>query len=94
MLDAQMIMVAASTIQPPHCRYGMNSKISTRKASRVTSNVGKLKIRRKSRKPGECAGPRKWEATARIVHIKVKNAAIGCTMRMLVRECLVLDDNV
>lgn len=48
-LEAMIRMVAASTIQVPHCICGTNSKMSTKKARRVTRRVGMVKISRARR---------------------------------------------
>jgi len=48
-LDAMMRIVAASTIQPPHAICGTNSRMSTKKAKRVTRRVGMVKISRARR---------------------------------------------
>jgi hypothetical protein len=81
-LDATMRIVAASTIQPPHSTCGTNRRISTRKARRVTSSVGMVRIRRARRKRGEWPGAWKWAAMAREKHIKTRRAAMGCTIRI------------
>lgn len=47
--DATMMIVAASTIQPPHDTCGTKIKMSTRNASNETRSVGKDKIRSASR---------------------------------------------
>lgn len=75
-------MVAARTIQPPHCRCGTKSKMSTRNASRVTSRVGRSKISRARRKRGECEGPWKCAEAARQRQTRVRKAATGCTIRI------------
>jgi hypothetical protein len=61
---------------------GTKSKTSTRNASRVTRRVGRRRIRRASRKRGECDGPWKCAAPARQRQTRVRNAAIGWTIRM------------
>jgi hypothetical protein len=65
--------------------------MSTRKASRDTSRVGKVKISRARRYRGEWAGEWKWAATASEKHISVMRAATGCTIRMDESECRVAD---
>jgi hypothetical protein len=56
---------------------GMNSKISTRNASSVTSRVGIVRINSASRYRGLLEGEWKCAATARPKHISVKKAAMG-----------------
>lgn len=56
--------------------------MSTRKASRETRSVGKVKIKSASRYRGEWAGEWKWAATASPKQMSVIRAATGCTMRM------------
>lgn len=80
--EAMMRIVAARTIHPPHCIWGTNSRMSTRKARRATSRVGKVNIKRASRYLGEWAGEWKWAATARPKQIRVSRAAMGCTIRI------------
>lgn len=48
-IEAMTRMVAAKTIQPPQDRWGTNKRISTRKASKVMSRVGMVRISRASR---------------------------------------------
>jgi hypothetical protein len=84
---ATMIMVAPSTIHPPQATCGTNSRMSTRKASRETRSVGKVKISSARRYRGEWAGEWKWAATARPKQIRVMKAATGCTMRIEDRAC-------
>lgn len=84
-------MVAASTIQPAHCKCGTNSRISTRKARRVTRSVGRRRMSKASRNRGECEGPWKWAAPARQRQTRFKNAAIGCTIRMAESDLRVLE---
>jgi hypothetical protein len=81
-LDATMRIVAASMIQPPHSTCGTKRRISTRKARRVISSVGMVRIRRARRKRGEWPGAWKWAAMAREKHIKTRSAAMGCTIRI------------
>lgn len=92
-LDATMRIVAASMIQPPHSTCGTNSRMSTKKARRVMSRVGMVRMRRARRKRGECPGAWKCAATAREKHIKTSNAAIGCTIRMEDRLVRVVEGN-
>ena len=58
-LHTVIMMVAASTTQPPHCMWGTKRRISMRKARRVMRRVGKDRIRRSKRKRGECEGERR-----------------------------------
>ena len=81
-LDATIRIVAASMIQPPHSTCGTKRRISTRKARRVISSVGMVRIRRARRKRGEWPGAWKWAAMAREKHIKTRSAAMGCTIRI------------
>jgi hypothetical protein len=76
------IMVEASTIHPPHFRCGTKSRISTRNARRVTSSVGRRRMRSARRKRGECDGAWKWAAAARQRQTRVRKAATGWTMRI------------
>lgn len=46
---ATIMMVAPSTIHPPHPTCGTNSKISTRKASSETRRVGNVNMSRARR---------------------------------------------
>ena len=89
-----MMIVAASTIHPPHAICGINSRISTRKASRVMRRVGKVKIKSASRNRGECDGPRKCNAAPRSVQTSVMKAATGCTTRMDERACRLSEGSV
>lgn len=75
-------IVDARTIQPPHRKCGTNSKTSTRNASRVTRRVGRSRIKRASKKRGECDGPWKCAAPARQRQTRVRKAATGWTIRM------------
>ena len=84
---ATIMMVAASTIHPPQATCGTNSRMSTRKASSVTSRVGNVKIRSARRYRGEWAGEWKWAATESPKHMSVMRAATGCTMRIEDRAC-------
>jgi hypothetical protein len=84
-LEATIKMVAPSTIQPPHCRCGTKSSISTRKARSVTRRVGTVKMRRARRYRGDDDGAWKCAATPKPKHISVRNAATGCTMRIELR---------
>lgn len=81
-LHAVMMIVAASTIQPPQAICGMNSRISTRNASSVIKRVGNVRINSAKRNLGECEGPRKCEAAASSVQTRVMNAATGWTIRI------------
>jgi len=81
-LQTVMMIVAASTIHPPHAMCGINSRISTRNASRVMRSVGKVKIKSARRNRGECDGPRKCNAAPRSVQTSVIKAATGCTTRI------------
>jgi hypothetical protein len=67
--------------------------MSTRKARRVMSKVGMVRIRRARRKRGECPGAWKCAATAREKQIKTSNAAIGCTIRIEDRLVRVVEGN-
>ena len=78
-------IVAASTIQTPHCKCGMKSKMSTRNASSVSSRVGMVRMSSERRKRGECEGRWKCAAIARPRHTSTKNAAIGWTIKMEVK---------
>lgn len=75
-----MMIVAANTSQPPHCTCGTNSRISTRKARRLSKKVGSMRIIRISKYRGEWAGECKCAATAIIKRMSVARAAIGWTM--------------
>jgi hypothetical protein len=79
---ATMRMVAAKTTHPPQATCGTNSKISTRKASSVTSSVGKVNISSPKRYFDEWAGEWKCAATERPKQTSVMRAATGCTIRM------------
>jgi hypothetical protein len=92
-LDATMRIVAASMIQPPHSTCGTKSRMSTRKAKRVMSKVGMVRIRRARRKRGECPGAWKCAAIARQKQIKTSNAAIGCTIKIEDRLVRVVEGN-
>jgi hypothetical protein len=81
-LHAVIMIVAANTIHPPHAMCGMNSKMSTKNASRVMRRVGKVSIRSASKNLGECEGPRKCDAAAKSVQMRVIKAATGWTTRM------------
>jgi hypothetical protein len=81
-LDATMRIVAASMIQPPHSTCGTKRRISTRKARRVISSVGMVRIRRARRKRGEWPGAWKCAAMAREKQIKTRSAAMGWTIRI------------
>lgn len=94
MLHAHIKIVAAKTIQPPHSKCGMNSRMSTKKASRVMSKVGKLRISSQRRYRGECAAAWKCDAAARMVQMRVMKAATGWTMRIAESECLVGEGSV
>lgn len=76
------MMVATSTIQPPHPKCGTKSKISTRNARRVTRRVGNNKIRSANKKRGEWEGAWKWAAIARQRQMRVRKAATGWMMRI------------
>jgi hypothetical protein len=91
MLEPMMRMVAPKTIHPPHCMCGTNRRMSTRKASRVTSRVGKVRMRRARRYRGEWDGPWKCAATARPKQMRFSRAAMGWTMRMEERLLRVLE---
>lgn len=88
---ATIMMVAASTIHPPHATCGTNSRISTKKASSETSSVGNVSINRARRYRGEWAGEWKCAATESPKHISVRNAATGWTMSIEESECRVAD---
>lgn len=83
---AVISIVATSTIHPPHIRCGTNRRISTRNARRVTSNVGRSKMRRINRYRGEWEGECRCAVAARMKHIRVRSAATGCTIRIDERE--------
>ena len=83
------MMVAPRTTHPPHAICGTKSKMSTKKASSETNNVGKVNISRASRYRGECAGEWKCAATASTKQISVMNAATGWTIRIEDSECRV-----
>jgi len=93
-LHTVMMIVAASTIHPPQAICGINSRISTRKASSVMRSVGKVKIKSASRNRGECDGPRKCNAAPRSVQTSVIKAATGCTTRMDERACRLSEGSV
>lgn len=85
------MMVAASTIHPPHCRCGTKSKMSTKNASKDTSSVGRSRISKARRKRGECDGLWKWAAAARQRQTRVRKAATGCTIRIDESDLRALD---
>ena len=75
--QATISRVAARTIQLPQRICGTNKRISTRKASNVTSRVGSWSMRRTKRKGDECDGAWKWAARAMHKQMSVRKAAIG-----------------
>jgi len=81
-LQTVIMIVAASTIHPPHAICGINNRISTRNASSVMRSVGNVKIKSARRNRGECDGPRKCNAAPRSVQTSVMKAATGCTTRI------------
>lgn len=74
--------VAATVIHPPHDTCGIKMRISTRNARSEHISVGIVRMKRPSRKRGECPGLWKCAAMARIVHIKARNAATGWMIRI------------
>lgn len=85
------MMVAARTIQPPHCKCGTKRRTSTKKARRETRRVGSRRIRTPRRYRGEWEGEWKWAATERPKQTKVRKAAMGWTMRREVKERRMLE---
>jgi len=93
-LHTVIMIVAASTIHPPHAICGINSRMSTRKASSVMRSVGNVKIKSASRNRGECDGPRKCSAAPRSVQTSVIKAATGCTTRIEESACRLSEGSV
>jgi hypothetical protein len=79
-------MVEASTIQPPHCKWGTNRRMSTRKANKVTRSVGRRRMSSARRYRAECDGEWRCAAPARPRHIRLNSAAMGWTTRRAERE--------
>lgn len=79
-------IVEASTIHPPHCTWGRNIRMSTKKASNDTIKVGRQRINKARRYLGECAGLFKCARTLRMNRINAMKAAIGWTISRFVSE--------
>jgi len=71
--------------------WGTKRRISTRKARRVMSRVGIVRMRTPRRKRGLWDGEWKCAATARAKQIRVRKVAMGWTTRIEERECRVAE---
>jgi hypothetical protein len=87
---AAIKIVAARTIQEPHAICGAKSRTSIKNASREAINVKILSMNIPRRYRGEWDGEWKWADAPRMSITRVKNAAIGWTMRIAESVALVL----
>ena len=81
---------ATKTIQPPHCMFGMKSKISMRKANKVTIRVATVRRRSPRRYRDEWEGLLKCELKDMIKQRKIIKAETGWTTRMDESLCRLL----